>query len=65
MYFVPKKMFFNTLKSKPEFIFELLQIMSYYIKQTDEKIFEMGQKTLEQRAAKLVLSMKDFFELDE
>jgi CRP-like cAMP-binding protein len=56
---------FNTLKSKPEFTFELLQIMSYYIKQTDEKIFEMGQKTLEQRAAKLVLSMKDFFELDE
>jgi hypothetical protein len=39
--------------------------MSYYIKQTDEKIFEMGHKTLEQRAAKLVLSMKDFFELDE
>ena len=65
MYFVPKKMFFNTLKSKPEFTFELLQIMSYYIKQTDEKIFEMGQKTLEQRATKLVLSMKDFFELDE
>ncbi|MGB0601764.1 MAG: Crp/Fnr family transcriptional regulator [Flavobacteriaceae bacterium] len=58
-------MFLNTLKSKPEFTFELLQIMSYYIKQTDEKIFEMGQKTLEQRAAKLVLSMKDFFELDE
>ena len=56
-------MFFNTLKSKPEFTFELLQIMSYYIKQTDENIFEMGQKTLEQRAAKLVLSMKDFFEL--
>jgi len=44
MYFVPKKMFFNTLKSKPEFPFELLQIMSYYIKQTNEKIFEMGQK---------------------
>jgi hypothetical protein len=37
-------MFLNTLKSKPEFIFELLQIKSYYIKQTDEKIFEMGQK---------------------
>lgn len=63
--FVSKKMFLNTLKSKPEFTFELLQIKSYYIKQTDEKIFEMGQKTLEQRAAKLVHSMKDFFELDE
>ena len=31
----------------------------------DEKIFEKGQKILEQRAAKLVLSMKDFLELDE
>jgi CRP-like cAMP-binding protein len=58
-------MFLNTLKSKPEFTFELLQIKSYFIKQTDEKIFEMGQKTLEQRAAKLVHSMKDFFELYE
>ena len=65
VYFIPKKMFLNTLKSKPKFTFELLHIMSYYIKKTDEKIFEMGKKTLEQRAVKLVLSMKDFFELDE
>ncbi len=63
--FVPKEIFLKTLKNKPKFAFELLQIISNYIKQTDEKIFDMGQKNLEQRAAKLVLSMQDFFELDE
>jgi len=64
-YCITKSILLNTLKYKSEFTFELLQIMSYYIKQTNEKIFEMGQKTLEQRAEKLVLHINEFFELDE
>jgi CRP/FNR family transcriptional regulator len=40
-------------------------LLANYIKSTDDKIIDLGQKSVSQRVAKLVLSMKNYFEMDE
>lgn len=63
--FVPKKIFLNTLKKNDDFTVFLCQLLANYIKNTDDKILDMGQKSVEQRVAKLLLSMENYFESDE
>ncbi len=58
---VPKALFFDTLKNNHEFALFVLQSLAHYIKKTDDKLADFGQKNLQQRTAKLLLEMEDFF----
>lgn len=62
--FIPKRFFLHNIHVKPDFALYLLQLLSNYIKKTDDKIVELGQKTLRQRAAKLLLDLPHFFDSD-
>lgn len=63
--FVPKNVFLETLKKNDDFTVFLCQLLANYIKNTDDKILDMGQKSVGQRVAKLLLSMENYFESDE
>lgn len=62
--YIPKTTFMNMIETKPDFSLYLLKLLSNYIKKTDDKILDLGQKSLQQRAAKLLLSLPNYFEQD-
>ena len=63
--YVPKSVFLKTLKTNDDFTVFLCQLLANYIKSTDDKIIDLGQKSVSQRVAKLLLSMENYFEMDE
>ncbi len=61
---VPNHIFLKTLKTDEDFTIFLFQLLANYIKSTDDKIIDLGQKSVSQRVAKLLLSMDKYFEAD-
>ena len=62
--FISKQRFLSVVESKPKLAIYLLELLCNYIKKTDDKILDLGQKSLQQRAAKLLLSLPEYFEVD-
>ncbi len=62
--FVPGEVIVNTLHKNPEFTYEVLRHMAHDLKEADDVIVNMSQKTVKQRIAEALLYMKSNFGLD-
>lgn len=62
--FVPGEVIVNALHKNPEFTYEVLRHMAHDLKEADDVIVNMSQKTVKQRIAEALLYMKANFGLD-
>ena len=63
--FVPKEVITNTLNSNPNFAVEVLRHMAHDLKEADDVIVNMSQKTVKQRMAEAFLYLKKNYGEDE
>lgn len=63
--FIPKDIITNTLHKNPDFTYEVLRHMAHDLKDADDVIVNMSQKTVKQRIAAAFLYLKDNFGEDE
>ena len=56
--FIPKEIISNTLNSNPNFAVEVLRHMAHDLKEADDVIVNMSQKTVKQRMAEVFLYLK-------
>jgi len=56
--FIPKEIISNTLNSNPNFTVEVLRHMAHDLKEADDVIVNMSQKTVKQRMAEAFLYLK-------
>ncbi|TFG74735.1 MAG: Crp/Fnr family transcriptional regulator [Flavobacteriales bacterium] len=59
--FIPKESIVNTLNTNPNFTVEVLRHMAHDLKQADDVIVNMSQKTVKQRVAEAFLYLKQNF----
>lgn len=59
--FIPKESIVNPLHSNPDFTLEVLRHMAHDLKQADDVIVNMSQKTVKQRMAEAFLYLKNNF----
>ncbi|HSR59174.1 MAG TPA: Crp/Fnr family transcriptional regulator [Robiginitalea sp.] len=59
--FVPKEAIINTLHRNPDFTYEVLRHMAHDLREADDVIVNMSQKTVKQRIAEALLYMKNRF----
>lgn len=59
--FIPKESITNTLHTNPNFTLEVLRHMAHDLKEADDVIVNMGQKTVKQRIAEAFLYLKNNF----
>ncbi len=59
--FIPKEHIVQTLNSNPNFAVEMLRHMAHDLKEADDVIVNMGQKTVKQRIAEAFLYLKTNF----
>tara|TARA_R110002051_G_scaffold65839_1_gene119465 strand:- start:10117 stop:10815 length:699 start_codon:yes stop_codon:yes gene_type:complete len=59
--FIPKEGILNTLNTNPNFAVEVLRHMAHDLKEADDVIVNMSQKTVKQRVAEAFLYMKNNF----
>lgn len=59
--FVPKEAIVNTLHKNPDFTFEVLRHMAHDLREADDVIVNMSQKTVKQRIAEALLYLKNRF----
>ncbi len=59
--FIPKDHIVQTLNSNPNFAVEMLRHMAHDLKESDDVIVNMGQKTVKQRIAEAFLYLKTNF----
>ncbi len=59
--FVPKEAIINTLHKNPDFTYEVLRHMAHDLREADDVIVNMSQKTVKQRIAEALLYMKNRF----
>ncbi len=62
--YIPKESIVNTLHKNPDFTFEALRLMSHDLKEADDVIVNMSQKTVKQRVAEAFLYLKSNFGVD-
>jgi CRP-like cAMP-binding protein len=63
--FVPKENIVQTLNSNPAFAIEILRHMAHDLKEADDVIVNMSQKTVKQRVAEAFLYLKNSFGEDK
>ena len=63
--FIPKEIISNTLNSNPNFALEVLRHMAHDLKEADDVIVNMSQKTVKQRLAEAFLYLKKNFGEDK
>ena len=59
--FVPKEAIVNTLHKNPDFTFEVLRHMAHDLREADDVIVNMSQKTVKQRIAEALLYLQNRF----
>ncbi len=59
--FVPKEAIINTLHKNPDFTYEVLRHMAHDLREADDVIVNMSQKTVKQRIAEALLYLKNRF----
>ncbi len=63
--FIPKEAIVNTLHQNPNFTFEVLRHMAHDLREADDVIVNMSQKTVKQRIAEAFLYLKNNFGEDK
>ncbi len=63
--FIPKEAIVNTLHKNPDFTFEVLRLMAHDLREADDVIVNMSQKTVKQRIAEAFLYLKNNYGEDE
>tara|TARA_R110002051_G_scaffold99857_1_gene170227 strand:- start:33751 stop:34449 length:699 start_codon:yes stop_codon:yes gene_type:complete len=63
--FIPKEEIVHTLNTNPNFAVEVLRHMAHDLKEADDVIVNMSQKTVKQRVAEAFLYMKKNFGVDD
>ena len=63
--FIPKESITNTLQKNPNFTLEVLRHMAHDLKEADDVIVNMSQKTVKQRIAEAFLYLKNNFGEDK
>lgn len=63
--FVPKEAIINTLHKNPDFTYEVLRHMAHDLREADDVIVNMSQKTVKQRIAEALLYLKNRFGEDK
>lgn len=63
--FIPKERILQTLNSNPNFAIEMLRHMAHDLKEADDVIVNMGQKTVKQRLAEAFLYLRANFGEDK
>ena len=63
--FIPKEIISNTLNTNPNFALEVLRHMAHDLKEADDVIVNMSQKTVKQRLAEAFLYLKKNFGEDK
>ena len=63
--FIPKESILNTLNTNPNFAVEVLRHMAHDLKEADDVIVNMSQKTVRQRIAEAFLYLKINYGVDE
>ncbi len=59
--FIPKEGIYNTLHSNPNFSLEVLRHLAHDLKEADDVIVNMSQKTVKQRIAEAFLYLKNTY----
>ncbi|HEX2787613.1 MAG TPA: Crp/Fnr family transcriptional regulator [Ignavibacteria bacterium] len=62
--FVPKKLFFDFLKSNSDFSSKLIQLLSNDLKNTEKKLATMALKPVRERMAETLLMLNEFYGID-
>lgn len=63
--FIPKESIVHTLNTNPQFAVEVLRHMAHDLKESDDVIVNMSQKTVKQRIAEAFIYLKDNFGEDK
>ena len=63
--FIPKEVIINTLHKNPNFTFEVLRHMAHDLREADDVIVNMSQKTVKQRIAEAFLYLKNNYGEDD
>ncbi len=63
--FIPKEAIVNTLHKNPDFTYEVLRHMAHDLREADDVIVNMSQKTVKQRIAEAFLYLKNNFGEDK
>ena len=63
--FIPKNIIGGTLNSNPDFAVEVLRHMAHDLKEADDVIVNMSQKTVKQRVAEAFIYLRDNFGEDK
>jgi len=63
--FIPKEAIVNTLQTNPDFTYEVLRHMAHELKEADDVIVNMSQKTVKQRIAEAFLYLKNNYGEDD
>ncbi|WP_157518215.1 Crp/Fnr family transcriptional regulator [Flagellimonas lutaonensis] len=63
--FIPKETIINTLHTNPNFTLEVLRHIAHDLKEADDVIVNMSQKTVKQRIAEAFLYLKNNFGEDD
>lgn len=63
--FIPKESIVNTLNTNPNFAVEVLRHMAHDLKEADDVIVNMSQKTVKQRVAEAFLYLRNNFGEDK
>lgn len=59
--FIPKEVIVSTLHKNPDFTYEVLRHMAHELKEADDVIVNMSQKSVKQRIAEALIYMKNNF----
>lgn len=59
--FIPKEAIVSTLHKNPDFTYEVLRHMAHELKEADDVIVNMSQKSVKQRIAEALIYMKNNF----
>jgi len=63
--FIPKEGIMHALHANPNFTVEVLRHMAHDLKEADDVVVNMSQKTVKQRVAEALLYMKNSFGVDD
>lgn len=63
--FIPKDSIIGTLHSNPNFAVEVLRHMAHDLREADDVIVNMSQKTVKQRVAEAIVYLHDNFGVDD
>jgi CRP-like cAMP-binding protein len=63
--FIPKDSIVHTLNTNPNFAVEVLRHMAHDLKEADDVIVNMSQKTVKQRVAEAIIYLRDNFGEDK